>query len=308
MRKTTLVFLVLLAWGTVFGQSSTIQPNRGSKGQTLPIIISGQNTQFQSATPTVRLQYSQGSASIRQGTNSGFSNIQVNSPTEISGTLVIPTNVPNGNYDLFVFAGSSTFDQSAFTVQQASRNNIQMNPSGIQPGKSISGLTVTVPGASFKNAQAGIENVWLSKGSIVLENFTNINVQNANSFTADIAVASGVSEGMYDMNVYESNGSMHVQVNAFEIDEDVSLVDRPSLNFSYYPNPAKDFLNLEYSQADGQTNFDILNINGQLIESHEVKHAEGETRFAISDLAKGMYLLRVRKDGEVVTVKKWQKN
>ncbi len=308
MRKALLVTLVSLMGVGVYAQSSSIQPNVGSQGQSLPIIISGQNTQYQAGSATVHLQYSQGSTSISMGSMSGFTNIQVNSSNQISGTLVIPTNAPNGSYDLLVVAGSVTYDQSAFTVQPPTSNMVQMNPNGVQPGNSLSGMTISVPGGSFKNAVSGIQNVWLSRGPVVLEAFSNINVLNSNSFTADLSVAANVPHGMYDINVYENSGAMHVMVEAFEIAPDVSLEDPQILNFSYYPNPAKDYLKVEYSSTNAETVFEILDLNGRLIQSHKAEGEVGEMEFSISDLSNGIYLLRVKKDGRLITTKKWQKN
>ncbi|MCR9154742.1 MAG: T9SS type A sorting domain-containing protein [Bacteroidetes bacterium] len=308
MLKNLFTALATLFSVFSFAQSSTIQPNTGSQGQTLPIIISGQNVQFQSGSPTVSLHYSQGSGTISQGTITGFSNIQVNSPSQISGTLVIPSNAANGSYNLFVNAGTSTFDLSAFTVQPATSNSIQMIPNGIKPGNTISGLSVSVPAASFKNAMSGIAKVWLSKGSIVLDNFTNISVQSASSFTADFSTPANVSQGMYDMNVYENSGAMHVLVNAFEIAPDVSLADREILQYSFYPNPTSDILKVEFSGADQESTFEILDLNGRLIQSHTISATEGKFSFSVASLAKGMYLIRLRNQAEVLSVQKWQKD
>ncbi len=310
MPKALLLFLVCLFGGSLMAQSSSIQPNTGTQGQTLPIIISGQNTQYQAGSATVQLQYSQGSLTINQGSLTGFTNIQVNSPTQITGTLVVPSNAPFGSYNLMVMAGSSTmtFDASAFTVQAPSSNSIQMQPNGVKPGNTVNGMTVTVPGGSFKSAITGINKVWLSKGTVVLENFSNISVQNASTFTADFTAPANVPQGMYDMNVFENSGAMHVRVGAFEISNDVSLVERPLFNFSYFPNPAQDYLKVSYAEANTATTFEIVDLNGRLIQSYTAEGSEGEMAFSISNLAKGMYLLRVQQAGSVVTVKKWQKN
>lgn len=309
MPKFLPLFLALLFGGSLLAQSSSISPNVGSAGQTLPIIISGQNTQYQSGSATVHLQYSQGSASISQGSTTGFMNIQVSSPTQITGTLVIPANVPNGSYDMLVVAGSSTvtFDQAAFTVQPATSNLIQVNPRGLKPGTTLSGMSISVPGASFKNAITGINKVWLSKGTTVLEGFSNIAVQNATTFTADFTAPANVPQGMYTMNVFENSGAMHVMLGVFEIANDVSLVEQPIFHFSYFPNPASDYLKVNYSEASPQTSFEILDLNGRRIQSFKVEEPEGQLEFQISALAKGSYLLKVTKAGSVLSVQKWIK-
>jgi len=307
MPKSLFVFLLALSSGSLIAQSSSIQPNTGAQGQSLPIIISGQNTNYQAGSPTVRLQYSQGSAVISQGTISGFLNIQVQNPNQITGALVIPSNAPNGTYDLFVNAGTSTLNTAAFTIQPSTSNVVQASISGGQPGSTISGMTISVPAGSFKSAMTGINNVWISKGATIIEGFSNISVVNSGSFTADLSIPNWAPEGMYDINVYENSGAMHVAIASFEIDNNFSLIERPVFNFSYFPNPASDLLKVEYAGSTQSSKIEILDLNGRLLQSIEVPQGQGAVEFQISDLSQGVYLLRIQQDGKVLTTKKWQK-
>lgn len=307
MPKSLFVLLLALAGGSLMAQTSTISPNTGQQGQSLPIIISGQNTNYQAGSPTVRLQYSQGSTVISQGTLSGFMNIQVHGPNQITGALVIPSNAPNGNYDLFVNAGTSTLTTSAFTIQPSTSNVVQASVNGAQPGTTLNGMSISVPAGTFKNAMTGINNVWISKGVIIIEGFSNISVVNAGSFTADLSIPSWAPEGMYDINVYENSGAMHVAIAAFEIDNSFSLIERPVFNFSYFPNPATDVLKVEYAGASKSSKIEILDLNGRLLQTQDLPQGEGATEFQISDLSQGVYLLRIQQDGKVLTTKKWQK-
>ncbi len=307
MPKKLFVLIFGLISAGLMAQSSSISPNRGAKGQTLPIIISGQNTNYQAGSPTVRLQYTQGTMSISQGTISGFVNLSVNNPNQISGTLVIPTSAPNGNYDLIVVAGSSTYDQSAFTVQPSTSNLVQMSPVGGKPGTTVSGITMTIPGGSFKSAVSGINKVWLSRGINVVESFSNINVQNSTTFTTDLSIPANLPEGLYDINVYENSGAMHVTLNAFEVDQQFSLVEGPLFNFSYFPNPAQTSLKIEYSEADDNTVFTLLDLQGRTIQSLRAEAPQGQLEFNVADMKSGMYLLRISRGNEVLSTQKWQK-
>lgn len=307
MPKSLFVFLLALASGSLMAQSSSIQPNVGAQGQSLPIIISGQNTNYQAGSPTVRLQYSQGSTVISQGSISGFMNLQVQSPNQITGALVIPNNAPNGSYDLFVNAGTSTLTTGAFTIQPSTSNVVQISVNGAQPGSSVNGMTISVPAGSFKSAATGINNVWISKGVTIIEGFSNISVVNGSSFTADLMVPSNAPEGMYDINIYENSGAMHVAIGAFEIDNSFTLIERPIFNFSFFPNPAQDVLKVEYAGSSKPSKIEILDLNGRVLQSQDLAQGEGATEFQISDLSNGVYLLRIQQDGQVLTTKKWQK-
>lgn len=307
MPKSLFAFILLLASGSLVAQSSAIQPNTGAQGQSLPIIISGQNTNYQAGSPTVRLQYTQGSTVISQGSISGFMNLQVHSPNSITGALVIPTNAPNGTYDLFVNAGTSTLSQAAFTIQPSTSNVAQLSINGAQPGTTINGMMISIPGGSFKASATGINNVWLSKGITILEEFTNITVASSSSFTADLNVPTWAPEGMYDINVYENSGAMHVAIAAFEIDNSFSIAERTIFNFSYFPNPAQDYLRVDYAGSDKSSRIEILDLNGRLLQSQLANPGEGSIEFALDGLAKGMYLLRIQQEGKVLSTKKWQK-
>lgn len=65
-----------------------------------------------------------------------------------------------------------------------------------------------------------------------------------------------------------------------------------------YPNPANDLITIEQSENEINTNIDILNIYGQLIESIQLS---GKTTLNVSGYAKGVYLIRMRKTGAATT-------
>lgn len=65
-----------------------------------------------------------------------------------------------------------------------------------------------------------------------------------------------------------------------------------------YPNPAKDILNLEIPSEIKNFSFEIKDMNGRLISTHE-----NETIINVSKLSSGVYLCTVKSDGETVTKK-----
>lgn len=65
-----------------------------------------------------------------------------------------------------------------------------------------------------------------------------------------------------------------------------------------YPNPAKDILNLEIPTEFKNFSFEIKDMNGRLISTHE-----NEKTINVSKLSSGVYLCTVKSDGETVTKK-----
>lgn len=65
-----------------------------------------------------------------------------------------------------------------------------------------------------------------------------------------------------------------------------------------YPNPAKDILNLEIPSEIKKFSFEIKDMNGRLISTHE-----NETIINVSKFSSGVYLCTVKSDGETVTKK-----
>ena len=143
-----------------FAQSVSINPVNGNRGQSLPIVISGQGTNFTNqGSGTTPIYLMQGSYVLGQGSQTAFTNISVVNPTTILAHLHVPGNAPLGLYDLFVNAGTATVQPQAFTVNQGASSSITVSPGGSKPGASTN-VTITVPGGSFKTQAQIIEQVW----------------------------------------------------------------------------------------------------------------------------------------------------
>ena len=69
--------------------------------------------------------------------------------------------------------------------------------------------------------------------------------------------------------------------------------------FSYYPNPVKDVLNLNYSQNISKVQ--VINILGQELITKTVNSNQGQVD--MSNLSKGTYLVKVTSDDQVKTIK-----
>jgi hypothetical protein len=72
-----------------------------------------------------------------------------------------------------------------------------------------------------------------------------------------------------------------------------------SNNFTYYPNPVKDILNLSYTQ--NISNVAVFNLLGQQIATKVVN--ANQSKVDMSNLASGTYLVKVTSDNQVKTIK-----
>ena len=82
---------------------------------------------------------------------------------------------------------------------------------------------------------------------------------------------------------------------------DASLANNSfdSANFSFYPNPVKDILNLSYNQEISSV--EIFNLLGQKVSSNKIN--ANNARIDMSNLSKGAYMVKVTSNDQVKTIK-----
>ncbi|AEV31140.1 T9SS type A sorting domain-containing protein [Owenweeksia hongkongensis] len=301
----TLALGLALSSGLMAQTISGITPATGNQGQTLPIIVSGQNTAFTQGSMTMFL--SQGSYTIGQA-GSGIANISIVNSTTISANLNVPGSAPVGFYDLYIMGtGSSTLNKtSAFEVAQPSGASVAVSPNGGQPGKAFS-ATFTVSGASFKSsAQQTIEKVWLSLNGEVITDITNISVVNATTFTADVNVPVGTTQGMWDVNVYTDDNMMYTSTASFDIDNTFSRAEYNNVDFKIYPNPVTTELTAVFETQYSDMDVQIFDLTGKAVSqySYSVEVQENLIKVNTENLAKGSYTIQFISNDEVVAAKK----
>ncbi|OQX97146.1 MAG: hypothetical protein B6I20_13265, partial [Bacteroidetes bacterium 4572_117] len=100
-----------------------------------------------------------------------------------------------------------------------------------------------------------------------------------------ITASSGISEKLGDT------------INKVKVTSDTQLTQAWGYDVKIYPNPASEVINLFYV-IDKKTKAEIYSINGKLIK--EIQITQNYTEINISELKKGMYVLKVYKDKEYV--------
>ena len=80
-------------------------------------------------------------------------------------------------------------------------------------------------------------------------------------------------------------------------------VDEEALNqIVLSPNPASDFINLDFGMVVGDYNVSVVDLTGKVMKS-EIVRADANVSMFIGDLNAGMYMVRIQKGDDVKTMK-----
>lgn len=295
----------IFAVGQLGAQNISLTPNNGNRGQTLPIVISGQSTNF-NAQASGTLIFMQGSYSFSQAT------ITVIDPFNLFAVVTVPNNAPFGFYDLFVDKGSNHLEANAFMVSQGTNiPQMAVSPAGGKPGNTITNTVITIPGASFKTQGTGIHSAWLSRNGEAITTLSNINVINSNTFSVDVDLAASATQGKWDVNVYTNEDLMYTKSEAFLIDFTFSTGEWGiSLNdFELYPNPAQSELNLTYDQnVEADIEIKIVDMIGRVVlQPNTIDYENKTVKMNVSSLTKGTYMIQFMYRGRTISTQKWIK-
>ncbi len=91
-----------------------------------------------------------------------------------------------------------------------------------------------------------------------------------------------------------------IEINRIQIVDPATLSTEEFLadDFSIYPNPVSDYVNVKLLK---DAKVSIFNINGKLVKSHE--SFIGENRIDVSNLSAGVYLMELSSEGKSMTNK-----
>ena len=102
--------------------------------------------------------------------------------------------------------------------------------------------------------------------------------------------------GFYQVAVDDSKGCGPVMTDTIEIYYLIDgLSEETLMTLRVYPNPASNLVNVEMQLDAAEVNIEVVSLMGQIVMRKEAFTSGGELRetLDVSDLAKGMYMLRV---------------
>lgn len=146
---------------------------------------------------------------------------------------------------------------------------------------------------------------------------TNLYINNGNNHNLQRMISTG-NVGLTCIQVDDEN-AIHPECQGFPLvgwckdgwtsySEDCSLgvTDLENFNFNLYPNPAKNKLFLTSKNTTGNLTIEIFNIAGKLLSTQNVV-IEKQTGIDVSQLASGIYFLRIEYGKRKTAIKKFVK-
>jgi hypothetical protein len=88
----------------------------------------------------------------------------------------------------------------------------------------------------------------------------------------------------------------------FDISNNQNVIHdfKPADDIHIYPNPASNYLNIDYPQVLTGATYEILDLNGRKMAEDVLK--ESTISLNINNMKAGEYILRIKKDGTVKTL------
>ena len=85
-----------------------------------------------------------------------------------------------------------------------------------------------------------------------------------------------------------------------------ALSTTPKSDLLLYPNPAQNEVNIQYEAATTQVDLQLFDATGRLVASHATKDPKGTWKVDVSKLTSGLYIVILRENGQIVTLRKLQ--
>lgn len=275
---------IMYLWEQYDNQSST-QP---------PVNNSTVGPLYRSRTPSASpVRYFPALASVVANNLTPTWEVTPNVARTLNFSLLVNDNKVTGNQAANDAMLINVTNDGPFTVTSQSTNtqysssnplNVTWNVAGTNAG-AINTQTVTIylskdGGLNFNNVLAsGIPN----------NGAANVTIPNENVASARIMVKA-------DNNIYYALNSSN-----FSIQNGLSTYETAIKNYSIYPNPASDFINVSLKKTSQKAEYEMYDASGRLILKGNFA---GETKIDVKTLTNGNYLLTmISDDGEKISEK-----
>ncbi|MCC5939721.1 MAG: right-handed parallel beta-helix repeat-containing protein [Lunatimonas sp.] len=201
--------------------------------------------------------------------------------------------VPNGSYTVITFHNETYFGKQVdvtgprrrvfdiFIEGEVRKSNLDLF---VESGNRPISLT--------------FQNIWVSDGLLEIDLAASVN----NASISGIAVIpQGNTNAMGTSNLRQVSEQVIEEPILEILDEEISRYTAKEIKV--YPNPATNFVYLEFPSDHSQFSIQLTNTNGQVIQSypsHSVLYNTGKYEIPVGQLNKGMYILSVHTNNEVL--------
>jgi len=216
----------------------------------------------------------------------------------------------NGAYGLSALANAANAQSPSYywifnnTVGAVSNNWLFSPAISLQAGEQVTttfwircgttrSLRLTVGNAATSAAQT--TQIWANNALLL----TTYGQQTAPVFTAPTA-------GTYyfafnDISVAAATAAATMRLDTVNFATNLSTSDFLSSKFAVYPNPVNDIINFSNEDNAIVSTIEMSDLNGRVVKSVKVNATEGQ--ISISDLATGIYMMKINTDQGVATKK-----
>lgn len=260
-------------------------PTMAYQSSVIPVMISGQNTNFGQGTSTTEAWLSKDTLKIYP------SMFNILDTENILSQFPVVFNQDTGNYQLNVYNSIDGF-------LTADNFQIQQNPNppiieDVNPPSAFADtiLTVTVSGFQTNFGQGtSTTSLWMEKNFNLLSPL-DVQVTHSDTLVASFELPAGQETGNYTVYTHDDIDGI-LQYNSFEVLADtLSLTEADAGELIFYPNPAADFVFIELpGSVSGEVLIQLFDLNGKLVIHKKMESESGYT-IPIHSLEAGFYTL-----------------
>jgi hypothetical protein len=202
-------------------------------------------------------------------------------------------------YDGPVGAGISTYPSFEGTQPNTLSNGFRLDnntPSRFRgyvktatPGEDTVYIRVTL----YNQGKQTFQDVWKTTKTYNSWQKVTLNMGNVNSDSASITLTAGCC--VTDLGG-TADPETRLIADAFSFDAEVGLPENPKKRqFSLYPNPAAEQVNLQGFQTDKALQYRLTNNQGQVLQTGSIR--QGDSTIRLEGLPSGLYLIQLHRPG-----------
>ena len=221
--------------------------------------------------------------------------------------------------------GWSTFGNGAYGLSAIANAGLSQTPSYYwimnNTVGAVSNNWLFTPAVSLQAGEQVTASFWLRCGTTRKLRFTVGNTATpsdqteiwanssllSNSYTQQTApVFTAPTAGIYyfafnDFSAAATTATATLRLDTVNFATNLSTSDFLSTKFAVYPNPANDIINFSNEDNAIVSSVEILDLNGRVVKSVKVNATQGQ--ISVSDLATGLYMMKISTDQGVATKK-----
>lgn len=200
------------------------------------------------------------------------------------------TNLSNGLYDVYVQAicddENSEWVSETFEINTNDEDEDCDEPTNVTTTANQSNVVVSWVGGNASQWEV----LWVTQGADPLNPANHLGFETVNNEEYTITDLSNGNYDVYVRAICDDENSEWLSSNVLVDESDVSINETSGVEFSIYPNPTNDVVNisLEKNSVDVKS-IEVLNAQGQRVSVLEVNASDVQIDF--SSFEKGMYFI-----------------